>query len=605
MQKPVRWRLGVLAAMAMTLLALFPQAHLWYKRGSDWQGVYASFDGDEAAYAAYVGALIAGRPRRNDPYTGHEDQPNAPLPESLFSIQFVPPYLLALPARVLKLKAPMLFVILSPFIAFTASLALFWLLLMLLKDGRFAAAGLIVIFCLGVFASGQGTLLALMGRRTHPIFLPFLRRYVPAVPFPLLFLFFAFVWRALMIEARRARWTSALGAGLIFALLVFSYFYLWTTAAAWLACLALLWLATSKDAGRRRALKIFAVLAAFAALSLAPYALLLTHRAATMDTVQVLQFTHAPDLRRAPELIGFATLLLLAFGAWRKSLDARNPATVFSASFALTPFAVFNQQVLTGLSLQPIHYNVFTLNYVALLAFVLTVGLLRQRGSTDTSETRSVPRLLAAVVTLAAYGLCSIDTIKATRMHESINLLRDEQLQVSWRMEEIGRAANAQRAERPIALVTHLMLADSLPIVAPQAVLWSPHMLVNSGLTTGQYKERMYQYFYYTGIEPEDFPSFLAANRIIIYMLFGPDRAMPHLTTGFVPVTPEEISREQRSYAGYVAAFNQEQAARPTLSFVVTSSDRPLNLSRLDRWYERDAGERVGDYMIHRVQLRP
>ncbi|HEX8423915.1 MAG TPA: hypothetical protein VF634_10915, partial [Pyrinomonadaceae bacterium] len=90
-----RWRLGLLAAVAMTLLALLPQAHLLRARSDNWHGAYASFDGDETAYAAYLNALIAGRPRLTDPYTGHDDEARAPLPESLFSIQFVPAYALA------------------------------------------------------------------------------------------------------------------------------------------------------------------------------------------------------------------------------------------------------------------------------------------------------------------------------------------------------------------------------------------------------------------------------------------------------------------------------------------------------------------------------
>jgi hypothetical protein len=133
----------------------------------------------------------------------------------------------------------------------------------------------------------------------------------------LLFLFIALVRRALATVAgeRRKRWSSALAAGAVLAVLVFSYFYLWTTAAAWLACLALLWLAAfrvGRDA--TRAWKVFGAVGALGALSLVPYALLLARRAPTMDTVQVLQQTRLPDLWRAPELIGYAALVLLAYG---------------------------------------------------------------------------------------------------------------------------------------------------------------------------------------------------------------------------------------------------------------------------------------------------
>ncbi|HZG53523.1 MAG TPA: hypothetical protein VEZ40_15430, partial [Pyrinomonadaceae bacterium] len=158
MQRNFSWRAGVSAAVAMMLLALLPQAHLWYARGGDWHGAYASFDGDEAAYAAYLAALIEGRPRLNDPYAGVDHAAGAPLAESLFSIQFAPAYALALPARALGLDASAVFIALSPLVAFAATLALFWLLALLLADARLAACAAVIILCLGALASGQATL---------------------------------------------------------------------------------------------------------------------------------------------------------------------------------------------------------------------------------------------------------------------------------------------------------------------------------------------------------------------------------------------------------------------------------------------------------------
>lgn len=52
------------------------------------------------AYASYLKALIDGRPRKNDPYTGRDDSADHPQPESLFSIQFAGPYTIAILARI-------------------------------------------------------------------------------------------------------------------------------------------------------------------------------------------------------------------------------------------------------------------------------------------------------------------------------------------------------------------------------------------------------------------------------------------------------------------------------------------------------------------------
>ncbi|HEY0082454.1 MAG TPA: hypothetical protein VGB61_06670 [Pyrinomonadaceae bacterium] len=40
------------------------------------------------------------------------------------------------------------------------------------------------------------------------------------------------------------------------------------------------------------------------------------------------------------------------------------------------------------------------------------------------------------------------------------------------------------------------------------------------------------------------------------------------------------------------------------LSYVVAGAEQ-TELGNIDRWYARDAGERIGNYMIYRLRLRP
>lgn len=68
----LRWRFGIIAGLFLAVFSLYPQMKMVYLRGSDWQGNYAYNDIDEVAYAAYLRALIDGRPRKNDPYTGRD-----------------------------------------------------------------------------------------------------------------------------------------------------------------------------------------------------------------------------------------------------------------------------------------------------------------------------------------------------------------------------------------------------------------------------------------------------------------------------------------------------------------------------------------------------
>lgn len=137
----LRWRFGLVAAVFLTIFSLYPQMKLWYVRGSEWQGNYAYNDIDEVAYASYVKALVDGRPRKNDPYTGRDDSAEDPQKESLFSIQFAAPYTLAIPGRILSIPTPWLMIIGGAVAAFLTTLAIFLVRFyhdrqQLVRDGR-------------------------------------------------------------------------------------------------------------------------------------------------------------------------------------------------------------------------------------------------------------------------------------------------------------------------------------------------------------------------------------------------------------------------------------------------------------------------------------
>lgn len=53
---------------------------------------------------------------------------------------------------------------------------------------------------------------------------------------------------------------------------------------------------------------------------------------------------------------------------------------------------------------------------------------------------------------------------------------------------------------------------------------------------------------------------------------------------------------------GIFAALAVTRALHPQLTFVVTSTKVPADLSRVDLWYERGQGEQVGEFMLYRVK---
>src|SRR6266700_1088855 len=120
------WKWVALPAAAMVLLSLIPQLHLWIARGRDWNGAYVSPQGDEPLYSAYINALIDGRTRKNDPFAAKDSTPASPLPESTFSIQFAPAYVISFLARAFGASASTAMIILIGVAGSLASLSVFW-----------------------------------------------------------------------------------------------------------------------------------------------------------------------------------------------------------------------------------------------------------------------------------------------------------------------------------------------------------------------------------------------------------------------------------------------------------------------------------------------
>jgi hypothetical protein len=587
----------------MVLLSLYPQVHFWWVRGSEWNGSYAAIEGvgDEAVYSAYVNALIDGRPRRNDPYTGRDFNETQKQGHSLFSIQFVPAYLIALPARALGLSASTAFIILSPLAAGATALGLFWLLCLGTGNEKAAATGVLVVLCFGTLVAGHGHFSSFFGQQPLYNYLMFLRRYQPAATFPLFLIFCATTWVAITSSTTKRAIAAAIAAAVVFALLVFSYVFLWTAAAGWLAVLLVLW-ALARPDGWRRSIKSFALIAVGALVPLVCFAISYSDRASTMDSVQALELSHSPDLLRVPELL--AAILLLAIGYfWKRGvLDLKQHKVLLAISFALLPLVVFNQQIITGHSLQPLHYEMFAANYSVLIGLVIAMAAILA----NAEKLRvALPRKALVFVALAAFEWGAYETLIATRGSMTLAHEIDDARPVAMRLAQLS-ASDLSKGSHSTLLATDLLIADSFPTSAPQALLWAPHMPVFSSLTEAEGRERFYQYLYYTGISPEQLRQILLTEERYGFAagLFGYERTIRGLSRQFRPITRQELDAEVKLYGDYIASFTSEKANEVRLSYVVVPVKANLNFTNLDRWYERDNGEQIGKFILYRTQLR-
>jgi hypothetical protein len=405
----------------LTLISLLPQIYLWTSRGSQWNGAFANLDMDEYAYSAYLKSLIDNHPRRNDPYTRSDSAET----ETLFSIQCLPAYTLAFLARFFGLSASAVFIILAPVITVASALAVFWLLSSVTEDNKLAVVGSLGVLVVGtVVAVNPGSIL--IGDQGFD-FLPFLRRYLPATAFPFIFGLLLFTWKAL---TRQAAW--AIVAGFLFVILIFSYFFLWTAAAAWLFGLCLIWTVTRRE--KRRGFSVFGIIFGIGLLGLVPYAWLIQHRTASINTTQVLELTHRPDLLRGPEIYALVLLLLMANQWRRRQLPLSDSRVVFAGSLLFAPLILFNQQLITGRSLQPFHYEHFVSNYFVVLAAFIVMSVIH-----ITRSRRFVFYLLAGSMILAT--LISIRMIQLTgRLSDHLDVARAAATSPSTdRSERFGR----------------------------------------------------------------------------------------------------------------------------------------------------------------------
>jgi hypothetical protein len=600
----IKW--GALAATGVVLLSLIPQLHLWYVRGGEWKGAYATLQGDEFLYSAYVNALIDGRPRRNDPFAGLDSTPKSPLPESAFSIQFVPAYVIALLARALGASASTAFIVLVGIAALLASLSVFWLLDSVTDDRKLAAVGVLFVLCCGALAGGQG-LVGVLLNHTPNFFLPFLRRYQPAAVFPLFFVFSTLLWRMLTSEnKRRARLYSIL-AGLILSVLVFSYLYLWTAAAAWLGCLALLWLWLRPVADRRRGLGLLSIVAAITIFSLIPYYYLAVRRATNLDLVQTLSFTHQPDLFRVPEIIGACILVLLAVGVRRRKIEQSDKRVIFAASFALLPSVVFNQQILTGMSMQPFHFENFAANYAALVSMVIAAALLW----------RSVSSRALVLIAMLCFLWGMTEVSLPTLARTPSDIVTDQMVPVLLRLKELSKQDGTVRGlqdEGKVSAVVfspHMEVMGLLPTWTSQGTLLGKGRLDFGSASQKERKELLYAYLYYCQIDGRSLRELLnertadwLLNSYTRTAIYGHERVIPGLSFNFKPIAQDEIEEEVRAYQSYVDSFSRETVLQHPLTYAITKAVHEPDLAHIDLWYERDAGESIGDYKLYRLRLR-
>jgi hypothetical protein len=589
MKPRLAWQFALVPVLVMTMLALVPQMRLWQTTGENWAGSYAASNYDEVAYSAYVNGLMNGEPRRYDPYMGRETKE-----ESIFSIQFIPGYAIAWPARALGVSASTAFIALHVIFAIFSALAIFWLLLTTTRSGIAAAGGTLVILCLGTAIAYEGFLRQIVEEFHIIEFFPFLRRYQPGFGFPLFFVMCTAAWKTLYSDSRRkTAWAAA--AGVTFAALVFSYFYLWTAAFVWLAAAFAIAFIANKE-NRREVFRNAAIVAGIGIAALLPYFYLLDQRSRNSDEVQLLVHTRVPDLTAPIVIAAFIAFAAAAVLHLMKRIDARSPQALLAYAFLAVPVVVLNQQVITNRSLQPIHYEIFIANYCVLAGICILLWLV----FSGQKERTLLPKAAFAVLGVAAAVWGYYEADHGAQRNYGMVAVREA---VYPALENI-RERSKGRTEPPVVHSANPIIASFIPTVVPARVVWAPHLVAGGSVSEAEAKEQFYRAIYFSGFDAKDLEHVLKIRWFEkVAAIFGGGRALPELGGVNDPINDDEIVAESQKYGEFVDSVTAAVAYEPLLNYFIVPEGEEPDWSNVERWYSRDAGTLVGLFRVY--ELKP
>lgn len=271
--------------------------------------------------------------------------------------------------------------------------------------------------------------------------------------------------------------------------------------------------------------------------------------------------------------------------------------SILTLSFALSPILMFNQQVITGLSLQPVHYELFIGNYMVLTALVLTLWLI---GRDSASSRRfNLSHVVIAFFAVGAIGWGVIESVQFTRRHLT---------GAKWR-EFAVQALHEVNASKPTGNCTVFSpswrVNELTPVVTPCRPLWSLHSSSAGGLNRIEQKILFFEHAYLSEVNEEMLIKGLEwGDFVYVVPLFGFDKLLPELGTGNNHITKEEIEAAASSYTDFIAQFDAHTASDRLIDFAIIESDETEHMEGLDKLYQRDGGRSVGRFTVYRVSLR-
>jgi len=337
---------------------------------------------------------------------------------------------------------------------------------------------------------------------------------------------------------------------------------------------------------------------------------MLSKRSIAIDEQQIVVATRLPELFHVHEIIAAVLILVLAVGVIRRTISRSDPRFIYAASMALLPFIIFNQQVITGRTLQAFHFEIYSVNYSVAIGIAITLSLFGKK----------VPERIVVWMGVLSFlwGVIAVG-VPARAIGVDLAIANDKRIPVLRRLKELSHQDGTMDDLRARGSASTLVFSPSVPLIMLLPSWTSQGTLLDitggdcAGITREERKHFFYMHLYYSKTEPNALRQALQGPlpapsdelRSVRNVVFGHARIFPGLSSRFTPVEPDEIEREVQIYQTYVNSFSPNEAMKRPLTYAIIPVDGSFDFTNLDRWYERDTGERQGDYVLYRLKLRP
>ncbi|MEK7723091.1 MAG: hypothetical protein AAB336_01965, partial [Acidobacteriota bacterium] len=298
--------------------------------------------------------------------------------------------------------------------------------------------------------------------------------------------------------------------------------------------------------------------------------------------------------------------IIIFLAAKFRLIELKDLRIIFLLSLNLVTVIVFNQQVITGRSIQPYHYLFYCANYlVTFSSFSLIYILLK--------EAMGLEKLRVMMVFLVSFALCVgiFDSIYSASISSSINLWRDELVPVAEKIKLISQTPEF-KSEKQKGVILSFDFTNNfyftgidLPAITSQPVLWGPHAFYLPDVTHQKNIRLLHTLHYYQNVSKERLKAdFFHGMGWEAYGYLGPAKMSKIQTGKEVSIKPEEVDIIVEDYERFFQNFSFQDAQNPVISFVLVNKKAENDFTNLDRWYQRDQGEVVGNYILYRVKLR-